>query len=56
MESHTLAVPGAELVYDVRTADGPHRPLLMIDQPMTAEGFGTLAGHITDHRPYGDHL
>lgn len=48
METHTLAVPGATLVYDVRAADGPHRPLLMIGQPMTAEGFGALAEHFTD--------
>ncbi|MFI7070806.1 alpha/beta fold hydrolase [Micromonospora sediminicola] len=49
--THTLAVPGADLVYDVRgplpPADG--RPvLLMIGQPMTAEGFDALAGHFTD--------
>jgi pimeloyl-ACP methyl ester carboxylesterase len=49
--TNTLAVPGAELVYDVRgplpPADG--RPvLLMIGQPMTAEGFTALAGHFTD--------
>ncbi|WBC15486.1 alpha/beta hydrolase [Micromonospora sp. WMMA1998] len=48
---HTLAVPGADLVYDVRgplpPADG--RPvLLMIGQPMTAEGFDALAGHFAD--------
>jgi pimeloyl-ACP methyl ester carboxylesterase len=50
-ETHTLAVPGAELVYDVRgplpPSDG--RPaLLMIGQPMTAEGFTALAAHFTD--------
>jgi pimeloyl-ACP methyl ester carboxylesterase len=50
-EVQTLAVPGAELVYDVR---GPLPPagglpvLLMIGQPMTAEGFGTLAALFTD--------
>jgi pimeloyl-ACP methyl ester carboxylesterase len=49
--THTLAVPGADLVYDVRgplpPADG--RPVLfMIGQPMTAEGFGALAGHFPD--------
>ncbi|MEV7626757.1 alpha/beta hydrolase [Actinoplanes sp. NPDC089786] len=48
METHTLAVPGADLVYDVRPADGPHRPLLMIGQPMSAEGFGALAEHFAD--------
>lgn len=51
METRTLAVPGADLVYDVRgplSAPGEHRTLLMIGQPMTAEGFGALAGHFTD--------
>ncbi|GAB7039335.1 MULTISPECIES: alpha/beta fold hydrolase [Catenuloplanes] len=50
-QTRTLAVPGAELAYDVRgplpTTDG--RPvLLMIGQPMTADGFEALAGHFTD--------
>ena len=50
-QTHTLAVPGVDLVYDVRgplpPADG--RPaLLMIGQPMSAEGFGALAEHFTD--------
>ncbi len=49
--TNTLAVPGADLVYDVRgplpPADG--RPvLLMIGQPMTAEGFTALAAHFED--------
>jgi pimeloyl-ACP methyl ester carboxylesterase len=49
--THHLVVPGAELVYDVR---GPLPPaggrpvLLLIGQPMTAEGFGALAGHFPD--------
>jgi pimeloyl-ACP methyl ester carboxylesterase len=49
--THTLAVPGADLVYDVR---GPLPPaggrpaLLMIGQPMSAEGFVALAAHFTD--------
>ncbi|MDR7276782.1 alpha/beta fold hydrolase [Catenuloplanes atrovinosus] len=50
-ETRTLGVPGAELVYDVRgplpAADG-RPPLLMIGQPMTADGFQALAGHFTD--------
>jgi len=50
-ESHTLAVPGATLAYDVRgplpTADGDP-PLLLIGQPMTAEGFTTLASYFPD--------
>jgi len=50
-QTHTLSVPGADLVYDVR---GPLPPaggrpaLLMIGQPMTAEGFGALAEHFAD--------
>jgi pimeloyl-ACP methyl ester carboxylesterase len=50
-QTHTLAVPGADLVYDVR---GPLPPagglpaLLMIGQPMTADGFGALATYFTD--------
>ncbi|MDG4801351.1 alpha/beta hydrolase [Micromonospora sp. WMMD980] len=49
--THTLAVPGADLVYDVRGPLSPTdgRPvLLMIGQPMTAEGFSALAEHVTD--------
>ncbi len=49
--THTLAVPGAEVVYDVRepvpARDG-RRVLLMIGQPMTADGFDALAGHFED--------
>ncbi|MER7009025.1 alpha/beta hydrolase [Dactylosporangium sp. NPDC000555] len=50
-QTHILAAPGVDLVYDVR---GPLPPagglpaLLMIGQPMTAEGFGTLAALFTD--------
>jgi len=50
-QTHTLALPGAELVYDVR---GPLPPvdgrpvLLLIGQPMTAAGFESLAGHFPD--------
>lgn len=51
MATHTLQTPEVDLVYDVRgplpTADG-RPPLLMIGQPMTAEGFGTLASHFSD--------
>ncbi|GAB3848092.1 alpha/beta fold hydrolase [Dactylosporangium cerinum] len=45
-QTHTLALPGVDLVYDVR---GPLPPadgqplLLMIGQPMAADGFATLA-------------
>ncbi|WOP18848.1 alpha/beta hydrolase [Raineyella sp. LH-20] len=50
ISTHTLRVPGATLTYDVRgvlpTTDRP--PLLMIGQPMGAEGFGTLASHFPE--------
>lgn len=50
-QTHTLELADAALVYDVRgplpTADG-RPPLLLIGQPMTAEGFGSLASHLTD--------
>ncbi|MER7278482.1 alpha/beta hydrolase [Dactylosporangium sp. NPDC000244] len=49
--THTLALPGVDLVYDVTgplpAADG--RPLLfMIGQPMAADGFRALAAHFPD--------
>jgi len=51
METHTLATPEVDLVYDVHgplpTADG-RPPLLLIGQPMDASGFYTLAGHLGD--------
>jgi pimeloyl-ACP methyl ester carboxylesterase len=49
--SRTLAVPGATLAYDVHgptPAPGTLRPLLLVGQPMTAEGFTTLASHFPD--------
>ncbi|WP_018335080.1 alpha/beta fold hydrolase [Actinomycetospora chiangmaiensis] len=49
MTTHTLSLPGVELVHDVLgAADG--RPLVMIGQPMTAEGFHALAGHLPERR------
>jgi len=49
--THILETAQADIVYDVHgplpTADG-HPPLLMIGQPMTATGFGTLASHFPD--------
>ncbi|WP_433300385.1 alpha/beta fold hydrolase [Actinoplanes sp. CA-030573] len=50
-ETRTLETPDVDLVYDVHgplpPADG--KPvLLMIGQPMTADGFGALAGHFAD--------
>ncbi|MEU4337104.1 alpha/beta hydrolase [Micromonospora lupini] len=50
-QTHTLAAPGVDLVYDVRgplPPVGGRRVLLMIGQPMTAEGFDALAAHLTD--------
>ncbi len=47
----TLDVPGATIAYDVHgpaPTPGGTRPLLLIGQPMTAEGFGTLASHFQD--------
>ncbi|MBB1516096.1 alpha/beta fold hydrolase [Tessaracoccus sp. MC1679] len=49
--THTVEVPGATIVYDVRgplpTVDG-RPPLLLIGQPMDATGFATLASHFPD--------
>lgn len=51
LTTHTLEVPGASLVYDVRgplpPADG-RPPLLLIGQPMDASGFATLASFLPD--------
>ena len=45
--TRTLAVPGAVLTYDIRKADSPTAPvLLVIGCPMGAGGFATLAGLI----------
>jgi len=49
--THVLETAGANLVYDVHgalpTTDG-RPPLLMIGQPMTASGFGTLASYFPE--------
>jgi pimeloyl-ACP methyl ester carboxylesterase len=49
--THTLHLPGAEIVYDVHgplpTSDG-RPPLVMIGQPMTAGGFTALAAYFPD--------
>src|SRR3954463_6743740 len=51
LQTQTLEVSDAQIAYDVR---GPLPPtdgrpvLLMIGQPMTAEGFGSLASHFAD--------
>jgi pimeloyl-ACP methyl ester carboxylesterase len=51
MTTNTLTTAEADIVYDVRgplpTADG-RPPLFMIGQPMTADGFATLASHFPD--------
>ena len=47
--THTLAVPGATLAYDVRPNDTTTEPiLLLIGSPMGAAGFATLSSHFTD--------
>ena len=50
IETHHLETDGATIVYDIRRAEvlTEHPPLIMIAQPMTAEGFATLAAHFTD--------
>jgi pimeloyl-ACP methyl ester carboxylesterase len=51
MTTHTLVTAETDLVYDVRgplPPAGGRRPLLMIGQPMTADGFATLASHLPD--------
>jgi len=49
--TRTLETAEADIVYDVYgplpTADG-RPPLMMIGQPMTAEGFAVLASHLPD--------
>src|SRR4051795_11537578 len=51
MDTHTLETAEADIVYDVAgplpTADG-RPPLLMIGQPMTADGFRALTAYMTD--------
>ncbi|SCF60580.1 alpha/beta hydrolase [Streptomyces sp. Cmuel-A718b] len=51
METYTLTIAGADLVYDVRgplpTADG-HPPLFLIGHPMDASGFAALAARFPD--------
>ena len=51
METHILALPGVDLVYDVRgplPSDDGQPVLLMIGQPMTADGFAALAGYFPE--------
>ncbi len=48
--TRTVDVGDAVLTYDVREPESAstRRPLMLIAQPMTAEGFTTLASHFTD--------
>ena len=47
--THTLTVPGATLVYDIRSNDTSTEPvLLLIGSPMGAAGFATLSSHFAD--------
>src|SRR5687767_6169781 len=51
MTTYTLATPEVDLVYDVRgplPPDGGRPPLVLIGQPMAADGFATLASHLPD--------
>lgn len=50
IETHHLETDGASIAWDVRRPDTITEvpPLLMIGQPMTAEGFGTLASYFPD--------
>lgn len=50
VDTRTLEVPGAQLVYDVRTPDGPvrHAPLFVLGSPMGASGFAQLVEHLED--------
>jgi pimeloyl-ACP methyl ester carboxylesterase len=51
MPTHTLTIPGVDLVYDVHgpvpTADG-RPPLVMVGQPMDASGFAALVALLAD--------
>lgn len=51
METHTLDLPGVDLVYDVHgplpTADG-RLPVVLIGQPMDASGFAALVAQLPD--------
>lgn len=49
MTTRTLSLPGVELVHDVLGAS-EGRPLVMIGQPMTAEGFHALAAELPERR------
>jgi pimeloyl-ACP methyl ester carboxylesterase len=44
----TIDTDGATIAYDVRHADVPGTPLMLIGSPMAAAGFATLASHFPD--------
>lgn len=46
--THILAVPGAELTYDVRAGRSAEPPLVLIGSPMGAAGFASLANHFPE--------
>ncbi|WP_261781845.1 alpha/beta fold hydrolase [Rhodococcus sp. BP-332] len=48
MTTHTLAVSGATITYDVHGPLTSGTPLLLIGSPMDASGFTTLRTHFTD--------
>lgn len=48
-QTHTIDVPGVNLTYDIRPAEGTAQPpLLMIGSPMDAGGFAELASYFPD--------
>lgn len=48
MTTHTLAVSGATITYDVHGPLTSDTPLLLIGSPMDASGFTTLRTHFID--------
>lgn len=46
--THSIDVPGATLVYDVRTVPGDATSLLLAGSPMDASGFMSLASYLDD--------
>ncbi len=48
--THSIDVPGATLVYDVRTVPGDATSLLLAGSPMDASGFTSLAPTSTTGR------
>jgi pimeloyl-ACP methyl ester carboxylesterase len=46
--TETIDTDGATIAYDIRHADAPGTPLMLIGSPMAASGFATLASHFPD--------